>query len=189
MARMLIFCDILDVAVRRTLDHTLFPATINVVSGVWITQACVVCPRPEWMKIDQGLRKLRAEPVENSLLWIAGCRPSIFIRLVYALCGADFKAQLTEFLRGARTGQLRELSAGQLALVNGLQMRTVKEEEKLTSQLATLQEEIADQPLAEMVRAASPVGESSRDSDNETRRWTIMASAWQRWCRGLISCG
>lgn len=100
--------------------------------------------------------------LENSVLWIARCRPSIFIRLVYALCGADFEAQLTEFFPGARTGRLSELSAGQLALVNALQMRTVKEEEKLTSRLASLQEEIADQPLAGMARA---VGESSRDSE------------------------
>ncbi|XP_058198558.1 protein DELAY OF GERMINATION 1-like [Rhododendron vialii] len=75
----------------------------------------------------------------------AKIRPSIFIRLVYALCGADFEAQLTEFLHGGGEA-----------------------EEKRTSRLASaasLQEEIADQPLAGMARAASPVGESSRDSE------------------------
>lgn len=37
---------------------------------------------------------------ENSLLWVAGCRPSQYIRLVYALLGLEIEAQLIQFLEG-----------------------------------------------------------------------------------------
>lgn len=105
--------------------------------------------------------------LEKSLLWIAGCRPSIFIRLVYALCGAHFESQLAEFLRGVRTGKLSELSASQLGQVDALQARTVKEEEKLSSRLASLQEAVADEPLAVIAakETSNEVCESTRDSD------------------------
>lgn len=36
--------------------------------------------------------------LENSILWIAGCRPSSLIRFAYALCGMDIESHLTEFL-------------------------------------------------------------------------------------------
>ncbi|PSS29053.1 Protein DELAY OF GERMINATION like [Actinidia chinensis var. chinensis] len=103
--------------------------------------------------------------LENSLLWIAGCRPSIFIRLIYALCGAEFESRLSEFLRGVKTGRLSELSADQLRQVDELHGKTIMEEEKLTSRLASLQEEVADQPLAVMAKEASGIGESSQGSD------------------------
>ncbi|KAL6978877.1 hypothetical protein U1Q18_020545, partial [Sarracenia purpurea var. burkii] len=41
--------------------------------------------------------------LENSLLWIAGYCPSIYIHLVYALCDAEFDSNLPEFLQGLRT--------------------------------------------------------------------------------------
>ncbi|KAL6991233.1 2-deoxyglucose-6-phosphatase [Sarracenia purpurea var. burkii] len=103
--------------------------------------------------------------LENSLLWIAGCRPSIYIRLVYALCGSEFESKLPEFLQGLRTGNLGELSAKQLKLVNDLQSRTIREEEKMASWMASLQEEIVDHPLAEMAKAASPSCESTQETD------------------------
>ncbi|KAK9074172.1 hypothetical protein SSX86_006769 [Deinandra increscens subsp. villosa] len=37
---------------------------------------------------------------ENSFLWIGGCRPSLIIRLVYALCGSQLNTHLAEFLEG-----------------------------------------------------------------------------------------
>jgi len=37
---------------------------------------------------------------ENSLLWVAGCRPSQYIRLVYALHRLEIEAQLIQFLEG-----------------------------------------------------------------------------------------
>ncbi|XP_073059956.1 protein DELAY OF GERMINATION 1-like [Primulina eburnea] len=86
--------------------------------------------------------------LERSLLWIGGCRPSSYIRLIYALCGLEIESQLAEFLRGARIGNLGELSARQISMVDKLQGNTIGEERKLSSRLASLQEDVLDQPLA-----------------------------------------
>lgn len=105
-------------------------------------------------------------PWENSLLWVAGCRPSSFIRLVYALSGLKLESQLEEFLRASGSAlKLGELSAKQLVLVDGLQRRTIKEEEKLTAKLAGLQEDVADQPIATITKGLSRVGESCGELD------------------------
>lgn len=36
--------------------------------------------------------------LENALLWMGGCRPSSFIRLVYAMCGSQTELRLANFL-------------------------------------------------------------------------------------------
>lgn len=36
--------------------------------------------------------------LENALLWMGGCRPSSFIRLVYAMCGSQTELRLNNFL-------------------------------------------------------------------------------------------
>ncbi|XP_062096997.1 protein DELAY OF GERMINATION 1 [Humulus lupulus] len=107
-------------------------------------------------------------PWENSLLWIAGCRPSSFIRLVYALSGLELEAKLEEFLKvggGGSDVKLGDLSAKQMVLVDGLQRRTIKEEEKLTAKLAGLQEDVADQPIAAIAKKLSQVGEMCGELD------------------------
>nr|DAD21232.1 TPA_asm: hypothetical protein HUJ06_022695 [Nelumbo nucifera] len=103
--------------------------------------------------------------LENSFLWIAGCRPSLAIRLVYSLCGSELEAQLNEFLQGVRKGNLGELSARQLSLVNDLQCRTIREEEKLSTQMASLQEDIADQPLLTKANEYGLIGASIEHVD------------------------
>uniref|UniRef100_A0A5B7BUJ9 Putative transcription factor TGA3-like n=1 Tax=Davidia involucrata TaxID=16924 RepID=A0A5B7BUJ9_DAVIN len=103
--------------------------------------------------------------LENSLLWIAGCRPSSFIRLVFVLSGLKIESQLTEFLQGIRTGDLGELSGQQLCMVNGLQGKTIREEDKLSSRLASSQEDIADEPFAVIAKELSRIGELSVDTD------------------------
>lgn len=109
--------------------------------------------------------------LENSLLWIAGCRPSIFIRLVYALTGFEADARLGEWLEGVRSSNnnvgIGGLSPSQMARVNGLHMRTIKAEEKLTSEMASSQEEVADQPIAAIVAKEMEgvgVGEESEEA-------------------------
>ncbi|KAF8391216.1 hypothetical protein HHK36_023518 [Tetracentron sinense] len=104
--------------------------------------------------------------LENSLLWIAGCRPSLSIRLVYALCGSEIEAQLSEFLQGVRRGNMGDLTAQQLVRVNELQCKTIREEEKLSTRMASLQEGIADQPLALIANESRKVGESSGDAES-----------------------
>ncbi|KAH0717828.1 hypothetical protein KY285_013859 [Solanum tuberosum] len=87
-------------------------------------------------------------PLENSVLWIAGCRPSSFIRLIYALCGFEEEVQGTDrCLEGMATKDLSKLSGEQLNMINELQGNTIREERRISGKLATLQEEIVDQPL------------------------------------------
>ncbi|XP_022142363.1 protein DOG1-like 3 [Momordica charantia] len=72
----------------------------------------------------------------------------MFIRLVYSVTGLDLEARLVEFLEGRRSvEEVRDVSPQQLEELNRLQMETVKEEERLTSELARVQEEIAEQTV------------------------------------------
>ncbi|KAG6691322.1 hypothetical protein I3842_10G059600 [Carya illinoinensis] len=97
---------------------------------------------------------------ENCMLWLGGCRPSQYIRLVYALSGLEIGAQLDEFLKGtSTTGTLGDLSSKQFDLVNILQGKTIRSEEKLTARMASLQEDVADQPIAVIAKRLSRVGE------------------------------
>ncbi|GFZ12395.1 hypothetical protein Acr_23g0007800 [Actinidia rufa] len=110
---------------------------------------------------------------ENSFLWLGGCRPSLSIRLVYALCGSEMEAHLHEYLLGERTGNLGEISAHQLNLINNLHSKTIREEDKLSAQMASLQahsnkiclEDVVDEPLSSIVKKSVNVGESSQDVD------------------------
>ncbi|KAG9447881.1 hypothetical protein H6P81_014009 [Aristolochia fimbriata] len=99
---------------------------------------------------------------ESSFMWLAGCRPSMGIRLLYALSGTQLQAQLEEYLSGVRRGNLGELSVGQLNTVNELHMRTVREEENLSDRMANLQEDVADEPLVS-ITADGAGGSSSLD--------------------------
>ncbi|XP_026410591.1 protein DOG1-like 2 [Papaver somniferum] len=93
-------------------------------------------------------------PFENSFLWIAGCRPTLAIQLVYTLCGTELEAHLEEFLQGIRRGNLGELSSIQLGLVNELHCKTVKEEEMISNRLEVLQEDIGEQQLASLINTS-----------------------------------
>ncbi|KAL9145774.1 hypothetical protein ABFS82_13G065800 [Erythranthe guttata] len=77
--------------------------------------------------------------LENAALWVGGCRPSLSIRLVYSVCGSELDEQLEEFLRGVRKGNLAEISGQQLHMINALHCRIVKEEDKISARIATLQ--------------------------------------------------
>ncbi|XP_052486191.1 protein DELAY OF GERMINATION 1-like [Gossypium raimondii] len=104
--------------------------------------------------------------LENSLLWITGCRPSPYIRLTYAHCGSQVEYQLSEIIQGLAWGNLGQILATQLRMINNLHIKTIEEEEKLSSQLAGLQENIADQPIAMVAKRMSRVGESSGNVDH-----------------------
>ncbi|KAK1418107.1 hypothetical protein QVD17_27246 [Tagetes erecta] len=96
---------------------------------------------------------------ENSFLWIGGCRPTLIIRLVYSLCGSQLNAHLVEFLEGVRHGNLGEISSSQLKHIDDLHTKTIKDEDKLTSRLATLQESIVDEPLMVLAGQFNEPGE------------------------------
>ncbi|KAK3027915.1 hypothetical protein RJ639_040598 [Escallonia herrerae] len=86
--------------------------------------------------------------LENSGLWVGPRRPSNFIRLVHALSGLDFESKLAEFLNGAEIEDLGGISGVQLSKISELQSKTNRQEEKLSSRMATLQENMADLPFA-----------------------------------------
>ncbi|TMW82304.1 hypothetical protein EJD97_006301 [Solanum chilense] len=90
--------------------------------------------------------------LENSILWLAGCRPSSLIRFVYALCGMDIESHLTEFLQGEKVGVLSELTNKQMKMIDALQAKTIREETNLSSKLASLQEDVVDQPFASKMK-------------------------------------
>ncbi|XP_073136173.1 protein DELAY OF GERMINATION 1-like isoform X2 [Henckelia pumila] len=93
---------------------------------------------------------------ENSISWIGGCRPSSYFRLIYALCGAEIDSRLSQFFQDGSSSEFPVLSAIQLSSIDNLQRRTIVQEEKLSTKLASLQQEIADMPLALIARKSSP---------------------------------
>ncbi|KAL0323687.1 UNVERIFIED_CONTAM: Polyadenylate-binding protein-interacting protein 7 [Sesamum calycinum] len=103
--------------------------------------------------------------LENSMSWIAGCRPSSFFNLVYALCGSNIDSRLSHFLQDGDS-DFPKLSASQLSAIDKLQRRTTIEEEMLTAQMASLQQDMADMPLALIARELSPRHELNLDVKN-----------------------
>ncbi|AED95304.2 delay of germination 1 [Arabidopsis thaliana] len=107
-------------------------------------------------------------PLENALIWMGGCRPSSFFRLVYALCGSQTEIRVTQFLRnidgyessgGGGGASLSDLSAEQLAKINVLHVKIIDEEEKMTKKVSSLQEDAADIPIATVAYEMENVGE------------------------------
>lgn len=103
--------------------------------------------------------------LENSLLWLGGCRPSLAIRLVYSLAGSDIEFQLESYLKGETKGNVAEITARQINLINALHARTVKEEEGFDSKMASLQEDIADEPLASIMRELGGIEETNDQAE------------------------
>ncbi|CAA7014144.1 unnamed protein product [Microthlaspi erraticum] len=112
-------------------------------------------------------------PLENALIWMGGCRPSSFFRLVYALCGSQTEIRVTQFLRnvdgydssGTGGASLSDLTAEQLAKINVLHVKIIDEEEKMTKKVSSLQEDAADIPIATVAYAEEHVGEPNRAVD------------------------
>ncbi|KAL5772214.1 hypothetical protein ACOSQ2_012138 [Xanthoceras sorbifolium] len=104
--------------------------------------------------------------LENSSLWIAGCRPSSYIRLLYALGSSHVESIIADLMQGRSRESLGELtSTQQLTMINNLQMKTIKEEDKLTSKLASLQEDMADHPISVIAKGLSQVDHPNEEVD------------------------
>ncbi|CAL9225972.1 unnamed protein product [Arabidopsis halleri] len=93
--------------------------------------------------------------LENGLLWMGGCRPSSFIRVIYSLCGSQAETQLSQYLLKVdenveenHGGSMSDLNATQLAKINDLHMQVIEKEDKITKKSANLQEDVADMPIA-----------------------------------------
>ncbi|CAA7059780.1 unnamed protein product [Microthlaspi erraticum] len=96
--------------------------------------------------------------LENGLLWMGGCRPSSFIRVIYAMCGSQTETHLSEYLlkidenvgdaNNSTDGSMSDLTATQLAKINELHIKVIQKEDKITKKAANLQEDVADMPIA-----------------------------------------
>ncbi|XP_074335622.1 protein DOG1-like 1 [Apium graveolens] len=88
--------------------------------------------------------------LEKSLMWIGGCLPSSYVRLVYALCGLDIESQLARFLDGDAP-DFGELSSQQFLKIEELHKKTTVKEDKLSGLKASLQAEMSDSPIVEVL--------------------------------------
>ncbi|KAJ8545425.1 hypothetical protein K7X08_018008 [Anisodus acutangulus] len=64
----------------------------------------------------------------------------------------NFESHLSEFLEVERFGDLSELTGKQLRMIDESQGKTIREERKLSTRLASLQEDIVDKPLASKMK-------------------------------------
>ncbi|KAG6641396.1 hypothetical protein CIPAW_09G070800 [Carya illinoinensis] len=91
------------------------------------------------------------------------------IRLVYALCGLEIEVHLSKFLQGtsSSSANLGYVSNRQIHLINMLQGKTIRSKEKLTKMMASLQEDVADQPIVGISKGLSQVGEMNGEVDRD----------------------
>ncbi|KFK28538.1 hypothetical protein AALP_AA7G009900 [Arabis alpina] len=84
---------------------------------------------------------------------MGGCRPSSFIRVIYALCGSQIETQISQYLHKIDgnekvDGLMSELTATQLAKINELHIKVIEKEDKISKKSASMQEDVADMPIA-----------------------------------------
>ncbi|CAN8325192.1 unnamed protein product [Cochlearia groenlandica] len=112
--------------------------------------------------------------LENSLLWMGGCRPSSFIRVVYALCGSQAETHLSQYLGydghddgDKNDGFMSDLNSTQLAKINELHIKVIEREDKISKKAANLQEDVADMPIAVMAYGMDMVDHHHDDGDDD----------------------
>ncbi|KAK9153055.1 hypothetical protein Sjap_000535 [Stephania japonica] len=115
---------------------------------------------------------------ENSHNRIACCRPPIYIRLLYCLCGSGLESQLSDFLRGVRRGNLGDLSVWQLQRINELHGKIISAEEKTTSELASLQESLAVQRFVVM---STEFWRSPTEASSDENVRCLESKGWPWW--------
>ncbi|KAK3198629.1 hypothetical protein Dsin_022044 [Dipteronia sinensis] len=81
-----------------------------------------------------------ASTLERSLHWITGWRPTTVFHLVYTESSIMFESNIMDILRGLKTGDLGDLSPSQFRRVSEMQCETVKEENKITSEMSAWQD-------------------------------------------------
>ncbi|KAK6131091.1 hypothetical protein DH2020_035167 [Rehmannia glutinosa] len=113
-------------------------------------------------------------PLEDAFLWVGGWRPTTAFHLLYSKSGLQFEANLSDLVKGVKTGDLGDLSSDQLGLIDQLQRITIQEERKITEKVAKHQERVADM---EMVELSHDLSESTRiegESDEAGRVDSIL---------------
>lgn len=59
----------------------------------------------------------------------------------------EIESHLSEFLQGIKISDFGQLSGKQIMLIDKLHRKSIVEERKLSSKLASLQEDVVDQPI------------------------------------------
>ncbi|XP_068651622.1 protein DOG1-like 4 [Aristolochia californica] len=93
--------------------------------------------------------------LEDALLWVGGWRPSTAFHLLYSKSGIEFESHLESLLRGVAGPDVGHLSLRQLAQVDELQRRIIKEEREITEKQAELQETVANVTMVELSHAVT----------------------------------
>ncbi|KAF3638579.1 putative LRR receptor-like serine/threonine-protein kinase-like [Capsicum annuum] len=88
---------------------------------------------------------------------------------IYALSGIEIESRIAEYLQGIKIGDFGQLSAKQITMIDKLQRQIIIEENKLSSRLASLQEDVVDQPIAMAAKICDRIeqGESEKEPLNK----------------------
>ncbi|KAI3868434.1 hypothetical protein MKX03_037002 [Papaver bracteatum] len=126
----------------------------------------------EWVQKDvlSMLTPSWRSSLEEAFLWIGGWRPSMAFHLLYSKAGIQLEARLADIIRGLSTGDLADLSASQLANVDELHRRTLREEKEVTEKMAEHQETVADSSMVELSHVVTELirnSESNQNNDDE----------------------
>ncbi|XP_073021058.1 protein DOG1-like 4 isoform X2 [Primulina eburnea] len=105
--------------------------------------------------------------LEDAFLWIGGWRPSMAVHLLYSKSGLQLEARIVEILRGISTGDLGDLSPGQLEKVDELQKVTIREEKELSEKMAKKQEGVADKSMVELSHAVTEMMREGAAADEQ----------------------
>nr|XP_043612308.1 protein DOG1-like 3 [Erigeron canadensis] len=107
--------------------------------------------------------------LEDSLLWIAGWRPTTAIHVLYSKSGIQLEARLADLVPVFNTGDLGDLSLNQLNQIDELQKKTIREERIITEKMAKLQESAADTPMVDLSNMVSEVMRNENTNHDEGR--------------------
>lgn len=113
--------------------------------------------KSRWVKRDvlAMLSPTWRSTLEEAFLWIGGWRPSMAFQLLYSKSGLQFEAHLSELMQGLTTFDLGDLSAAQLAQIDEMQKRTIREERETTDVMAKHQETVADSSMVHLSHVVS----------------------------------
>lgn len=95
--------------------------------------------------------------LEDAFLWIGGWRPSMAFHLLYSKSGIQLEPNLHDLIRGLTKGDLGNLNGDQLGKIDELQSKTIREERKLSENLAKVQESVADTSMVEISHVVSEI--------------------------------
>ncbi|GFP84320.1 hypothetical protein PHJA_000575700, partial [Phtheirospermum japonicum] len=84
-------------------------------------------------------------PLEDTLVWIGGWRPTIAFHIIYSVSDRQFEARLSDIRRNIRirNGDLGDLSAAHLGSLYQLHRTTIQDENTITDQMAKHQAGVA----------------------------------------------